>query len=1064
MNGLIRLLFIFFTAAACVQGQSGLDTPVAVGKYFNSVFPPSAPGGAGGWQAVNAFPSLQFIDPVKVVAQPKSNRLHVLGKDGFVWSFENNASTTVKTNVLDIRSRVQSTDNAGLVGIAFHPEFGMTGSPRRGYVYLFYYYSPQPKYLPALDTNSDGIVQGDETLRHTALRLSRFTFPDGSLTIDPASELVLLQQYDRQAWHNGGSLCFGNDGFLYFAIGDEGLDSDYYRSMQKFTGRLWGGVFRIDVDMNPARSHPIRRQPQYVSDGYGDPLPLFGGNHTYSQAYYIPNDNPWLHADGSQLEEYWALGVRSPHTMTCDPETGNLWLGDVGQAQWEEINLVKRSGDYQWPYMEGNSAFFDSDFGQGWIAKTHSRESTPEPPIHSYSHDSAGGTAVIGGYVYRGQQHAAALNGKYLFSDHGNPTISHVWALTPGSPAAPVLLCDLPAGGFHWNIAAWGRDHSGEPLMVMLGRESGASAGNAFIPPLNSSGQWVTKAANGRIFKLTRTLTNIPEPPLKLSQTGVFQNVAGLSPAPAFIPYQPIAPFWSDGAAKQRWLCIPNDGTHDATTERIGWSASEPWTFPEGTVFMKQFDLPVDDSNPALTKRLETRFMVNGTAGWYGLTYRWRVDGGDADLIFGAETRDFTIPATGGGARMQQWIFPSRSDCIACHSPNTGSVLGCNTHQLGTSLTYPVTGRSGHQLKTLRSLGILNPAPSDAVIQAAPRACDPLDLSQSLELRARSYLDTNCAACHRPGGANANWDARFTTPLASALIINGALKKSYGISGEAAVRAHDPGRSILYIRSNQTGAQAMPPLAKNRIDAAGMETVRAWINSLSPAAWPAPGAPQPPDGPPTAMNDAATLLAGTTLTFPLTGNDVDQESNLNPNSIQLVRQPARGTVSFTPAASAAYTHTGSWGTDTFSYTVADAAGRRSNEALVTLTIQRPQDAWLAVNFSLAQQSNPLISGWDADPDGDGNANLLEYAGGTLPLDGTSSPQLTAVRSGPVMTVTFPRNTFTSVVLSAETSTPLSGWVPTGYTVTENSATRFIVSVPVNVNVPRKFIRIHAALP
>ena len=156
--------------------------------------------------------------------------------------------------------------------------------------------------------------------------------------------------------------------------------------------------------------------------------------------------------------------------------------------------------------------------------------------------------------------------------------------------------------------------------------------------------------------------------------------------------------------------------------------------------------------------------------------------------------------------------------------------------QLNTDFRYPSTGRSANQVLTFSALGILTPAPAPGAIAALPKACRHDDLTQPLELRARSWLDSNCAACHRPGGANANWDARLTTPLASANILNGPVKKSQAIAGEAALRPHDPERSLIHVRSaSLEPTQIMPPLGKALNDTAGLETVRAWIDSMDPA-------------------------------------------------------------------------------------------------------------------------------------------------------------------------------------------------------------------------------------
>ena len=710
-----------------LHAASGLDSAPPVGKYFNNVFPPTAPGSAGGWTVVDAFPNLSFIDPVKMVSAPRSTKLYVLGKDGFIWSFENNPATATKTQVMDIRSRVQSTDNAGLTGITFHPEFGLGGSANSRYFYVMYYYTPTPLYLPAADPDADEIIQGDETLNHCCIRLSRFTMNLDGVTADPASEYVYLQQFDRQAWHNGCSLFFGNDGFLYFCIGDEGLDSDAYNSMQKFNERLLGGVFRIDVDYAPGstRSHAIIRHPVFThvtvpASSFPDPpkmLPaaVLGTNHTYSQGYGIPNDNPWVDPTGARLEEYYAIGVRSPHTMTYDPLSGGIWLGDVGQADWEEVDKIVKGGDYEWPYREGNVAFYDTDWGKGAIPKTHTLPSTQVPPVVAFAHNAAGGTAVIGGYVYRGQEHAAALYGQYLYTDHGNPSVSHIWALAPGS-STPTLLTDMSAGGFHWNAAAWGRDAAGELYIIRLGKAPGATDANAFIPPVNASGTFISKAENGKIYKLGRTTANTPEPPTKLSTVGAFAPftaTGSLTPAAPFIPYAPSAPFWSDAAVKSRWVAIPNDGNPNTAAEKIVYSPTAEWSYPDGTVFMKHFEIAISDVNPLLTRRLETRFMVKGPAAsdWYGLTYRWRDDQTDADLLYATDSATLAI-ATATGSRNQTWTFPSRSDCLTCHTANAGSALGFKVHQLNNKNFYPTTGRTENQLETFSTLGFFNPAPT----------------------------------------------------------------------------------------------------------------------------------------------------------------------------------------------------------------------------------------------------------------------------------------------------------------------------------------------------------------
>src|SRR5690606_1025991 len=129
---------------------------------------------------------------------------------------------------------------------ALHPEFGQAGSPNRGYIYVYYRYNP------------DGNVPDCET--GGFLRLSRFTRPDGSDEFDPASELVMIQVFDEMCWHGGGAMFFDQEGYFYLATGDAGGINDEYQTTQRINERFFGGLLRIDVDQDPARSHPIRRQ------------------------------------------------------------------------------------------------------------------------------------------------------------------------------------------------------------------------------------------------------------------------------------------------------------------------------------------------------------------------------------------------------------------------------------------------------------------------------------------------------------------------------------------------------------------------------------------------------------------------------------------------------------------------------------------------------------------------------------------------------------------------------------------------------------------------------------
>jgi glucose/arabinose dehydrogenase len=243
---------VFVTLAAMVlpsRAQSyGLSTRPAMSPFLNGALPPQAQS-ASGWQTVVAFPNLPFNDPISITPEPRSSRLYVCSQEGQIYFFTNNQSTTTKTLFLDLTPVTQSHSDCGILGFAFHPQYGVPGSTNRGYVYIWYQYSPSPNANPPETQPSYN-------------RLSRFTVPDGSLVADPKSEVVLINQFDRDVWHNGGGMFFGADGYLYLSLGDEGSENNVLGNAQRIDLGLFSGVIRIDVNENPATSHPIRRQPQ----------------------------------------------------------------------------------------------------------------------------------------------------------------------------------------------------------------------------------------------------------------------------------------------------------------------------------------------------------------------------------------------------------------------------------------------------------------------------------------------------------------------------------------------------------------------------------------------------------------------------------------------------------------------------------------------------------------------------------------------------------------------------------------------------------------------------------
>jgi uncharacterized repeat protein (TIGR03806 family) len=312
--------------------------------------------------------------------------------------------------------------------------------------------------------------------------------------------------------------------------------------------------------------------------------------------------------------------------------------------------------------------------------------------------------------------------------------------------------------------------------------------------------------------------------PLLLSQTGAFSDTRNLVPSGGLIPYDIVVPFWSDGAAKSRWVAVPN--------AKIKYSPAGDWTFPKGTVFVKTFELPTDAASPGVKRRLETRLLVCDSAGGvYGVVYKWRPDSSDADLLSTSQTEEIPIKTPMGEVRRQTWYYPSRPDCLACHNAKTSGVLGVKARQMNRAFTYP-SGATDNELHAWNHAGLFAPEVNDADLAKIPALAAADDATRSVQDRARSYLDTNCSQCHRPGGTVAYFDARYDTPLEKQGLIDGPVLIDQGIDRPRVISPHDIWRSIIYMRVDTVDDIKMPPIARETIDQEGVKLLKEWITSL----------------------------------------------------------------------------------------------------------------------------------------------------------------------------------------------------------------------------------------
>ncbi len=325
-------------------------------------------------------------------------------------------------------------------------------------------------------------------------------------------------------------------------------------------------------------------------------------------------------------------------------------------------------------------------------------------------------------------------------------------------------------------------------------------------------------------LKLPATAEGLPA---TLSAIGVFSD-QNLTVKAGVIPYTLNSPAWADGAQVQRWVALPDQ-------EKIGFAPTGEYLWPGGAIFIQHFEI-VTDQAAATRRRLETRLLALDDSGafGYGATYRWRPDGSDADLVeANGQEETLKIADASGDIREQKWTYPARGLCFMCHTPNAGFVLGPKTRQLNGPLTYP-GGLSDNQLRTWNYLQMFSPSLDEKAIPTYARTVPVNDATASLEDRARSYLDANCAECHRPNGAGAVWDARFDTPLARQGLLNGEVRNNFGIENTKVVVPGDPERSMLHVRLGSSALpQQMPPVTRNVVDAAALDVVGRWIRSLA---------------------------------------------------------------------------------------------------------------------------------------------------------------------------------------------------------------------------------------
>ena len=703
------------------SAEGGNDAPVASPFGLDTRPPnpscraPARPPALGPVKLEPQFTSTPMFPSTMIAQIPgDKSRIFLAAIHGEIFSFSKaSPPTTTPPVVLTLPPPSTPTGQLTLLGFAFHPKFATNG-----FAYVTF--------------TTDGGA-GPSGARSV---VARYKSTDNGASFGGYTEII---SYDQTGTHNGGGIAFGNDGLLYLSFGDGGDGDDNQRNGQKTTG-FFSKIVRIDVDSPPAPG----------------------------LAYAIPDGNPFKSGGGEPAA--YAYGFRNPFRISIDRATGDLWIGDVGQEGWEEIDkLVAPGGNHGWPCREGTHAYLTDD------ERCPSGTSNLVDPVFEYP--ATGGASVTGGVVYRGAS-IPSLVGSYVYGDY---ITGQIWSLDVDPATGALRNTLLNASGPTGNWAAFSEDDDGEIYAIDLG---------------------------AKIYKLLPSGTPQPSTfPDRLSKTGCFEAADPKKPVAALIPYGVNAELWSDGASKDRWLALPDGKT-------IARAADDDLDLPNGSVLFKSFSLS--------GKPVETRMLVrHDDGGWAGYSYEWNAEGTDAALLASSK-------------KTSAWVFPGRGECLGCHTKAAGGTLGLEIGQLNRDFVYASTGRISNQLATLDHIGMLSAplgSPSALAALPSPAGTGPVEPRARAYLHANC---SSCHRSDNVVSGGGAFDLRFTTSFASTKTCNAAATAGdLGIADARIIAPGAPAKSVLLQRMRSATGTRMPRLASRVVDTQGTGLVESWIQSIA---------------------------------------------------------------------------------------------------------------------------------------------------------------------------------------------------------------------------------------
>ncbi len=501
------------------------------------------------------WPHITFDQPLDATLLESEETLFITERMGKIWGLpadlrENPSQAEL---VIDMSQHIPRL--LRLLGLAFHPQFADNG---KWYLYC--------------------VVESD--VDNFAVALSEFRMSK-TFQLIAGSERKLFHKHG--SGHTGGDIQFGPDGYLYIPIGDLTPPSppDPNRSGQDLS-QFASKILRVDVDN-------------------------YGPNETWG----IPKDNPFIEMDGAHPEIY-AYGFRNPWKLAFHPETGDLWVGDVGWEMWEMVYRVEKGGNYGWSYTEGPMPTnIDQDTGPISIS----------PPTHTYDHSV--GASITGGYFFQSDR-LPELKGAYLYGDY---VTGKVWALNWDGEQ---VTSNQEIADTRQDIVSFGQDISGDVFFLELADEVSIQ----------------------RLVPNPKQTTDKPFPK-RLSATGIFQNVLQQKPSNGVYGFEIQTPMWQDGFTSNYWVAMPGtSGINTSTDDRRGFPVIN---------YQKPKDMVLAKTIQNNGHRIETQ-ILHYDGYWKGYSYQWNETQTDATLVPN-EGLDTTVEG-------KAYRFPSRDECIRCHGSN----------------------------------------------------------------------------------------------------------------------------------------------------------------------------------------------------------------------------------------------------------------------------------------------------------------------------------------------------------------------------------------------------------